>query len=570
MSTPHLNIPKIVTKPRPTFLLSPRKEPPELRTKRIRDKKPSKKFHDFHTIQWLRTRYGENLIQKSIFSLLPDNGKPVVPEDETEDEKKQRLLMEWLDTYAKIPDRFRHVNINPKYFFNDKTFEKVLKLKEIFLSFDEDGSRKMEINEMEEMFNANNINATVNELISLFFKDKTIKQEDIMSLYLDFYQFMTFALTKEQDFRLFMRKIKEKYKQSGESENGFLPMSFNLMLDYFIIKGKDRTSVDVIEKAIDEMDKIMVTVNGKKRRKTLKRTNTRRRSVMLEDDINNNNGGNVNGVIDNNNNKVEAQENNNNDANNNNNNNNSTNDKYTIDSTNINYDSQLESINFKQLINEFQNLFRIKDDTKNTTNYSHSSSKRKGTTNRTPNTKTFSLFPTKKNSSINITTLQSPGDITPRYIKSNTIIPNKEETLSPRDNANVPTSNENEHCFYNKVHTQLLKDEIQKMNHSNYEKFHSLHLAIQETKKVIEKRKKFLNGEMSSNYNTTCSNANNSTMNATSRLLPRIEWNRPESSVKYHQRELSTMSVVKKRVLSRTFIKDRKRKDFVPFKYINK
>ena len=327
------------------------------------------------------------------------------------------------------------------------------------------------------------------------------------------------------------------------------------MLDYFIIKGKDRTSVDVIEKAIDEMDKIMVTVNGKKRRKTLKRSNTRRRSLMLEDDVNN-----INGMVDNNNNnnKVETQ-----DINNDGNNNNDNNNKYTSD-TNINYDSQLESINFKQLINEFQNLFRIKDDNKNNSN---SESKRKGTTNRTPNTKTFSLFPTKRNSSINITTLQSPGDITPRYIKANTIINNKEDNLTPKDNA---TTNENEHCFYNKVHTQLLKDEIQKMNHSNYEKFHSLHLAIQETKKAIEKRKKFLNGEMSSNYNTTCSNANNSTMNATSRFLPRIEWNRPESAVKYHQRELSTMSVVKQRVLSRTFIKERKRKDFVPFNYINK
>ena len=552
MSTPRLNVAKIVTKPRPFFLLSPRKEPPELRQKRIRDKKPSKKFHDFHTIQWLRARYGEDLIQKSIFSLLPDNGKPVVPEDESEEDRKQRLLMEWLDTYAKTPERFKHVNINPKYFFNDKTFEKVLKLKEIFLSFDEDGSRKMEINEMEEMFNANNINATINELISLFFKDKAIKQEDIMSLYLDFYQFMTFALTKEQDFRLFMRKIKDKYNQSGDNENGFLPMSFNLMLDYFIIKGKDRTSVDMIEKAIDEMDKIMATVDGKKRRKTLKRSNTRRKSGILED-----NALNINGIADNNhnnNNKVDCRETLGTKVNN---------DDNTSD-TNINYDSQLESINFKQLINEFQNLFRIKDD-KTLSTSSHSASKRKGTTSRTPNTKTFSLFPTKRNSSINITTLHSPGDLTPRYVKVHAMTNGKEGNSPVKENA----TGENEHCFFSKVHTQLLKDEIHKMNQSNYEKFHSLHLAIQETKRAIEKRKKFLNGEMSSNYNTTCSNANNSTMNATSRHLPKIEWNRPESSIKFHQRELSTMSV-KQRALSRTFIKERKKKDFVPFNYINK
>ena len=34
-----------------------------------------------------------------------------------------------------------------------------------------------------------------------------------MKLYLDFYQFMNFALTKDQDFRNFMREIKERNKK---------------------------------------------------------------------------------------------------------------------------------------------------------------------------------------------------------------------------------------------------------------------------------------------------------------------------------------------------------------------
>ena len=250
--------PKKLTKPKSPFTTISA-EPPEIREKRIKDLKPNKKFHDFHTIQWLRHRYSNQLIQKSIFSLLPDNGRPVVDENESPEDRKHRLLMEWLSTYCQPNDKFKNVNINPKYFFNDKTFEKVLKLKEIFLEFDEDGSRKMEINEMEEMFNTNHICATINELVTLFFKDKEIKKEDIMSLYLDFYQFMEFALNKDQDFRFFMRKIKEKYKESGknENENGFLPMNFNLVLDYFIIKGKERASIEVIEKAINEMDTII-------------------------------------------------------------------------------------------------------------------------------------------------------------------------------------------------------------------------------------------------------------------------------------------------------------------------
>ena len=70
--------------------------------------------------------------------------------------------------------------------------KKILKLKEIFLEFDEDGSRTMEIDEMVEMFNQNNISATMDELVTLFFKGKKFKSENIEKLFLNFYQFMMF------------------------------------------------------------------------------------------------------------------------------------------------------------------------------------------------------------------------------------------------------------------------------------------------------------------------------------------------------------------------------------------
>ena len=47
-------------------------EDPETRKKKIMALKPSKKFHDFHTINWLRTRYNEKVIEKSIYSLFTD------------------------------------------------------------------------------------------------------------------------------------------------------------------------------------------------------------------------------------------------------------------------------------------------------------------------------------------------------------------------------------------------------------------------------------------------------------------------------------------------------------------
>ena len=338
---PEYHWPK-TTKPINPF--SPRNiEPPEVRKKKIMALKPSKKFHDYHTIMWLRRRYNEKVIQRSIYSLLPDNGKPVIPDDESEEDKQKRLLFEWLDTYCKPKDRFKNVQINPKYFFTDKIFEKILKLKEIFLEFDEDGSRKMELDEMVEMFNQNHINANVYELADLFFKGQPFKPEDVKKLGLDFYLFMNFTLQKDQDFREFMRKIKEKYKKEGMNEQSYLPMNFNFLLDYFINKGKERNSIDIIEKAVEEMDKIIGNENNE-----------------------------------NSNNEDEEKKTNRKDE----------------------FDEQLEKINFEEIIEEFSNLFKIGENsgiTNDTT--SGAKSKRRLTSFRSSNQTRRDTF---HNNNINI------------------------------------------------------------------------------------------------------------------------------------------------------------------------
>ena len=138
------------------------------------------------------------------------------------------------------------------------------------MEFDEDGSRKMEIDEMVTMFKTNHIDVTEDELCSLFFKGKKYRKQDINKLYLDFYQFMQFALSKKSDydFSMFMRKVKEKLQKEevttkkdddllNEKEPLFLPMNFNLVLDYFIKKGKERQSQKKIRRAIKRMNNIM-------------------------------------------------------------------------------------------------------------------------------------------------------------------------------------------------------------------------------------------------------------------------------------------------------------------------
>ena len=257
----------------------------ENQIKKYQNIAPSQIFYNPNTIKWFKKKYNEDLVKKSIYSLFPNNCQPIMTEEEW---TPQRILREFLTHYLKPEDKYKDIWINPKYFFSKDVYESILKLKEIFLQFDEDGSRKMEIDEMASMFKTNHINVTEDDLCSLFFKGKKYRKEDINKLYLDFFQFMNFALSKssDQDFRIFMRKVKEKIlkekeldrieeekrknnmeKQEEEvvddlfvdekKEPVFLPMNFNLLLDYFINKGKERKSQKKIRRAIKMMRNIL-------------------------------------------------------------------------------------------------------------------------------------------------------------------------------------------------------------------------------------------------------------------------------------------------------------------------
>lgn len=257
----------------------------ETQVKKYQNIAPSQIFYNPNTIKWFKKKYNEDLIKKSIYSLFPNNCQPIMTEEEW---TPQRILREFLTHYLKPEDKYKDIWINPKYFFSKDVYESILKLKEIFLQFDEDGSRKMEIDEMAVMFKTNHINVTEDDLCGLFFKGKKYRKEDINKLYLDFFQFMNFALSKssDQDFRIFMRKVKEKILKEKELERieeekkknsmekqeeevvddlfvdekkepVFLPMNFNLLLDYFINKGKERKSQKKIRRAIKMMRNIL-------------------------------------------------------------------------------------------------------------------------------------------------------------------------------------------------------------------------------------------------------------------------------------------------------------------------
>ena len=432
--------------------------PKEERLKKIREQKPNRIYHNYYMIKWLRNKYSDSLIEKSVFSMLPDNGKPVVPDDESEEEKRHRLLMEYVDSlYKRVPEREKNVNINPKYFFDQKTFEKILKFKEIFLEFDEDQSRKMEIDEMVEMFNQNHIEATLEDLKNLFFKGKRVKKEDIMKLYLDFYQFMNFALTKDQDFRNFMREIKEKRKKKEKKtssmdnlqeknedddndDEGYLPMNFNLMFDYFLMKGKERASVDEIEKGMEEMDRI---VNSNKNFEDEGRNSTTDdKGKIYREKKNSFNLQNF----------MEFS--------------NKNKDNEDINKINLDYEEQLKNLNFINLIDNFKTLFHISDSPKKSMSDSFIELEENH----------------KQNSGIKIKKIKEDNDIKTNIFNENDDINEESKNKDMKKNS---LKSENLKTFEKLINYDINRKIIKNLNLNNYKKYHDVNLALTETKREV-------------------------------------------------------------------------------------
>ena len=239
--------------------------PKDIRLKKIESLKPSLLYHDNHVINWIRNKYSQSVIEKSLYSILPEKDKTQRNKNETESEKRKRKMVEFLEDYKELKGREKFVKIHPKYFYDETTFEKIKKLKDIFLAFDNNGNYKMSIDEIVNMFNDNNIKVNEEDIAKLFFKDKKFKKKEYFKLYLSFYQFLKFALHNDQEFRIFMRKIKSKYDEEIEKNNSnikdkniYLPMNLNLLFDFFITKAKEKSSIKKIEKAINSINKVVI------------------------------------------------------------------------------------------------------------------------------------------------------------------------------------------------------------------------------------------------------------------------------------------------------------------------
>ena len=502
------------------------KEEPELKKKRIELLKPSRLYHDFHTIEWMRKKYSDSVIEKSVYSILPGNGKPNIPIDETEAKKRKRKILEYLQSFRDPTGKEKHAKINPKYFYNQTTYDKIMKLKEIFLEFDGGGTRRMKMNQLVKLFNQNHIKADVEEIVKLFFKDKNVKKDDYLKLYLNFYQFLNFALSQEPDFRQFMRKIKEKYESNeknddNEDKNIYLPMNLNLLLDYFITKGKERSSIEKIENAIKEMDKIIKENN-------LIKDHLSQKDFIIND-FNLENSKNVN-KNNNKKNNIKSQDNLKRNTSRN------PTSKELNKISNYNYlqgesrgaskncskkmlkifkDEEIkryEKIDFKQIMKEFSNLF----------NYHGLDDKEmddKNITNKNNNKKYENNIKRKFN--FNIDKFRNISKEMQSLSTMNLNTPNSNLKMSSINNDDSPVlyefSNDEDDIIGNQIKEKMNNNTIMNLNIKNYEKYHNIELALNATKKQIRQM-------MNNNKNLSKTKIENYfKKNSSQQILPQIK-----------------------------------------------
>ena len=455
------------------------KEKKEIVQERIKSARPNKLYNDFHTIEWLKKKFSDSVIEQSVFSVLPKKNKSNISKNESENKKRKRKMIEYLESFKGPIGREKYVKINPKYFYNHKTYDKIMKLKEIFLEFDGGGKRKIEMNELINLFNQNHIRADVEELVNLFFKDKKIKKEDYHKLYINFYQFIKFAIDQEEDFRQFMRKIKEKYENNIEEEESnkdkcsYLPMNINLVLDYFLTKGKERSSIEKIEKSINEIDKIIKNNNFNYNNNSQKNLNyynsknktndtSKFKSNIKFNDVTKNNA-NINSskrVLSKNHSMIEIS--------------NSSKRIFRLKKEEDEKEDNFDNINIKELLKEFSNLFNFnklskmeytKDNNNNSIVYNHNIKYYNKDRNNYNKSKSFKSF--------------TPLNL--KSSKSNIKFNNHYNPLFYQYG-----NNENE-IIGDLVKYQMNQKTLLKINAKNYEKYHDIKVAIEATKQQISK-----------------------------------------------------------------------------------
>ena len=217
-------------------------------------------------------------------------------------------------------------------------------------------------------------------------------------------------------------------------------MNFNLMFDYFLMKGKERASVDEIEKGMEEMDRI---VNSNKNFEDEGRNSTTDdKGKIYREKKNSFNLQNF----------MEFS--------------NKNKDNEDINKINLDYEEQLKNLNFINLIDNFKTLFHISDSPKKSMSDSFIELEENH----------------KQNSGMKIKKIKEDNDIKTNIFNENDDINEESKNKDMKKNS---LKSENLKTFEKLINYDINRKIIKNLNLNNYKKYHDVNLALTETKREV-------------------------------------------------------------------------------------
>ena len=227
------------------------------------------------TLKWMRHLNPPSYISDMLTKLL------------TQNENNRPLLMKLLEEHKSINNSLKqsnplsmgNKNIKLELLFNKTTLSKIYQMRDMFLEFEEDHSRTLELRELLTMFNSNGIPITKEEIAYLFL-GKPMNDHSYQSYKISFLDLVLFALNNENEdkFRNVMKRIKARTKTKT-----FIPMTIIESLGYVFKKGKITKNISTIQKCINKISNKNEGIEYIKRRKM---NYTFRKGSLNDEDIN--------------------------------------------------------------------------------------------------------------------------------------------------------------------------------------------------------------------------------------------------------------------------------------------
>lgn len=241
------------------------------------DKSPHPVLRANDTIKWMRKRSPPKTIAKSLNKYFEKSLENKNNKSKEENNKRTK------GTRVRSLDVDHEINHN--YLFSQTEIQNITQLKDLFLEFDRDKSKTLELKEIQNMFKVNKIPLDPSSLIKLLSNKneltdlKNLKKMNFNKVFLNFDEIVSCAISEEMEekYRTIMRDFKRsrnirsdsKATNHGPSES-FIPMDFRLLLEYFNDKAKIRDNLRNVKVAMDKME---ILTNYKKIQLTSKRKN---------------------------------------------------------------------------------------------------------------------------------------------------------------------------------------------------------------------------------------------------------------------------------------------------------